>query len=493
MPENPEPARASPAALLKLFPIVMLPMFLAMIDSTIVVTALPTIAADLGDAENIAWVMVAYLVTSTIAAPVYGRLGDHFGRRKLMFIALAMFMVSSVLCAMATSVTMLVLSRVLHGFGGGGLMTLSQALVGEVVRPRDRGRMQGYLATVAITSSTFGPVAGGFLTQYIGWQSVFLVNIPIAIVAVLFLLKMAPRPAADRALNFDFLGLIFLATFVTSILLLLQQVRVLPSANVVVVVGLLVLNLIAIVLLIRRERRALEPLIPLGLFRNGSIWRSDAMAACHGAILVSLMTFLPILLRVTHGMSPSQIGIAMIPLVVGVGVGSMITGQLISWTDRTVIFPRIGMPVVTLAVIIIAFWSPTASAVGLCWALGATALFMGTAMTVVQVTVQAEADPEMLGSAAGTVQFSRSLGAGFGTATVGAVLFAMLAMESQDMAQLFGEILRHGPEILGDLPVETGDAIAGEISLAFRGALLSVAAFGVLGSYFAWTIPRERI
>ena len=168
------PPPSAGSQFLTVFPPIMLPMFLAVADQTIVATALPAIASSLGEIERASWVVVSYLIANTIAAPVYGRLGDTFGRRLMMFVALAIFMAGSVLCALAPSIELLTAFRVLQGFGGGGLMTLSQALIGEAIPPRERGRYQGYLAGIAVSSNTFGPVAGGYLTQAFGWQSIFL-------------------------------------------------------------------------------------------------------------------------------------------------------------------------------------------------------------------------------------------------------------------------------------------------------------------------------
>jgi MFS family permease len=171
-------------AFLTVFPSIMLPMFLAVVDQTIVATALPAIAASTGQFERASWIVVSYLIASTIAAPIYGRLGDSFGRRRLMFAALAVFIIASLLCAASPSIELLTLARVLQGLGGGGLMTLSQALVGEAIPPRERARYQGYLAAVAVCANTFGPIAGGYLTEQFGWQSIFLVNLPIGLGAV---------------------------------------------------------------------------------------------------------------------------------------------------------------------------------------------------------------------------------------------------------------------------------------------------------------------
>ena len=169
---------------LTVFPSIMLPMFLAVVDQTIVATALPAIAATLGGVERLSWVVVAYLVAGTIAAPVYGQLRDVYGGKRMMFVALAIFLVASLLCAVSTSIEMLSAARLLQGLGGGGLMTLSQALIGETIPPRERARYQGYLAGVMVTSSTFGPVVGGLLTHSFGWRSVFLINVPLTLLAV---------------------------------------------------------------------------------------------------------------------------------------------------------------------------------------------------------------------------------------------------------------------------------------------------------------------
>ena len=179
--------QSSRTLFLTVFPSIMLPMFLAVADQTIVATALPTIASNLGEIERASWVVVSYLIANTIAAPVYGRLGDTFGRRPMMILGLAIFMVGSVLCALSPNIEWLTAFRVLQGFGGGGLMTLSQALIGETIPPRERGRYQGYLAGVSVSSSTFGPVAGGYLTEAFGWQSIFLVNVPLGLVAVVLM------------------------------------------------------------------------------------------------------------------------------------------------------------------------------------------------------------------------------------------------------------------------------------------------------------------
>ena len=434
----------------------MLPMFLAVADQTIVATALPTIASNLGEIERASWVVVSYLIANTIAAPVYGRLGDTFGRRLMMFVALAIFMLGSVLCALAPTIELLTAFRVLQGFGGGGLMTLSQALIGEAIPPRERGRYQGYLAGIAVSSNTFGPVAGGYLTQAFGWQSIFLINIPLGLLAFMFVFRIPPRQGDRRRTTFDSPGLILFILFVGPVILALEQVQRMEMSTLPMALGLLGFGLVALGLLAFQERLTAAPLIPPRLFRQASIWRADAMAACHGAALVSLITFLPIYLRAVRGASPAETGLILLPLTAGIGLGSMFTGQMVTRTGYTAVFPTYGLMAATASLVLLAFWIPHLTTGEMAWAFCVVALFMGTVMGVVQVTVQAESGPRLLGTGAAMVQFSRSVGAAFGTATVAAILFSILAATDRDTASLFGTIIEQGPG--GDRDTRAGAA-----------------------------------
>src|ERR1700722_3905758 len=219
------PAAAPKPAFLTVFPSIMLPMFLAVVDQTIVATALPAIAAETGRVERASWIVVSYLIALTIAAPIYGRLGDSFGRRQLMYVALGVVMAASLLCAGAPPVELLTLARVLQGLGGGGLMTLSQALIGEAIPPRERARYQGYLAAVTVCANTFGPVAGGYLTEHFGWRSVFLINVPIGLIALLLTRSLENRVPEKSNWRLDPMGLLFFTIFVTTTLLTLEQAQ----------------------------------------------------------------------------------------------------------------------------------------------------------------------------------------------------------------------------------------------------------------------------
>jgi EmrB/QacA subfamily drug resistance transporter len=485
---------ASPRSLFfAIFPSIMLPMFLAVVDQTIVATALPSIAAALGDVQRISWIVIAYLIAGTVAAPVYGYYGDLYGRRKLMFVALAVFVAASCLCAAAQSVLMLVLARVAQGLGGGGLMTLSQALIGETVPPRERARYQGYLAAVVVCSSTFGPVAGGLLTQAFGWRSVFFVNVPLGAIAMVLARKLPSKRGVGPTRRFDVVGLALFIFFAVPLLVALERLQLFDRSAIAVSLVAAAVGIAALLLLLRHEKRTANPLFPVDLLRRPEMWHSDAMAALHGAALVSLITFMPIYLRVVHGTSATQTGLLLLPLTAGIGFGSMITGQIVSRTGRTMIVSTIGLAVVTLLLLVQAALARYFSAVGLSALWGLTALFMGSVMGVVQVTVQNAAGGERLGAAAASVQLSRSVGASFGTAAIGMILFVSLAIIDPAGAGLFGQMIQQGASVADALPGAQRAIVQTEIAEAFRVAFFTIAMFTAGAGLLALTNPARRL
>lgn len=501
MPDGPDQRSSQPVegqaqypGYLTVFPSIMLPIFLAVIDQTIVATALPAIAAATGDIERASWVVVAYLIAATIAAPIYGRMGDAFGQRRLMFVGLGIFILASVLCAAAPTIELLTAARVLQGLGGGGLMVTSQALIGQAVAPRERARYQGYFSTVTVTANASGPVAGGFLTQHFGWESIFLVNIPIGLIALALTFRLpAERPHQRHESQPDPLGFVLFTVTVGAILLALERAqhvdpRSLPLAGVLFAVGL-----IALALLIRQENRAPSPLIPLRLLRMPAIWRSDMMALCHGAALVALITFVPVFLQVVRGTTPSETGLLLMPLTFGIGIGSVITGRLVSRTGQTSIYPTVGFAVIACDLVALALWAdtlaPAAFAVLLFW----HGLFVGTVMGVVQVTVQAASGQAHLGEASATVSFSRSIGAAFGTALVAFALFAVLTLKSPQAAQAFAQIVEQTGSAGPNASSAQMAAFNADIVGAFSAAFLLMAAFAVAGCLISLFHPMRRI
>jgi len=252
-------------------------------------------------------------------------------------------------------------------------------------------------------------------------------------------------------------------------------------------------GMIALVLLVRHESRAPSPLIPLGLLRQSAIWHSDAMAACHGAALVALITFLPVYLEVVRGISPSNTGLLLVPFTIGIGAGSLITGRLMHKTGLTTVFPIVGLAVATVILLVLAVWAPQLGNAAFAGLLLWHGLFMGTTMGVVQVTVQNASGPKRLGEAAASVQFSRSIGAAFGTALVAAVLFAVLSLKNPETARVFAGMVESGPSAIAGLPHAQRAAIQADITEAFRAAFLLIAAFTLGGFVLAVTHPMRRI
>ena len=478
---------------LTVFPSIMLPMFMAAVDQTIVATALPAIGATLGDLQRVSWVVVGYLVANTIAAPVYGRLGDAIGRRRMMFAALGLFVAASLFCAPSTGVLMLSFARVLQGLGGGGLMTLSQALIAEAVPPRQRGRYQGYLSGMYAAAATFGPVVGGWLTQHYGWRSVFLVNLPLGALAVALVARLDAQPVRGARLQFDVWGTILFAAVIAPTLLALERAQRFSLSALPLVALLVACAGIALVALLRQERRAPSPLLPVQMFRQPGIWRTDLLAACVAAQTVSMVSFLPMYLEVVRGEGAEHSGLLLLPLTVGVAVGSLFGGRSIARTGRTAIMPSIGLAISTAILLCVALFAPLLGNLSLIVALSVLALASGPTMPVVQMTVQVVAGPKFLGAAAASVQFSRSVGAAFGTALVGAVLFAALAARDPATAASFTALAEQGPRVLAALPAARRAVVQAEIGDAFRAAFLTISLFTAGGMVMAWWLPVRRI
>jgi MFS family permease len=474
-------------------PPIMLPVFLAAADGTVVATALPAIAASFGNVERLSWLVVANLIASTIATPAYGRLGDMVGRRRTMLLALAIFMLAAVLCALSGSFNALLAARVLQGLGGGGLMTLSQALVGEHVPPRRRGSYQGYLSSCIFAGSALGPVGGGLITQWFGWHAVFLAYLPLGALAILLVLRLPEGARGRGPASFDAGGMLLLGLFIVPLLLAVSELQQLTPAALPGMAGLLLLAGAAFAALLWQQQHVRAPLLAPSLLRLPAFWRADVLGACSGASLTAMVTFLPIYYQIVTGASPAQSGLLLIPMTVSTSVGSVLTGWLISWTGRTTVFPAFGLAITACTLAAAAVWAPVLSNTQLAWLLAAGGVCQGTAMVTAQIIVQHVAGPHQLGSAAASVQLSRSLGSAFGAAAAGAVLFGVLSLRDPHAATLFFEMVRRGPAVLALLPADQQALVQDEIGAAFRGVFLLVACFSCTIVGMAVTLPVRRL
>jgi len=475
---------------LRVFPSIMLPMFIAISDQTLVATALPAIAADLGQVTLITWIVVAFLMMNSLAAPVYGRFGDLIGRRQMMLIALAFVILGVSIVITATNVNVIIFGRAIQGIGGGGLMSLSQALIGQMVPLRKRGSYQGYLAAVNATATVAGPMLGGLLTHQFGWRFALAVTIPLALIALVLTLRLPKVPSRGTVANFDAPGLIFFAATVVLLLLAVQQLEgIARSGSPFPMLFLLCGGAVTFTLLGRREERAASPLFPLPVLSHPAIWRGACFAACHGATYVSLVAITPLYLIAARGLDANMVGLLLLTLTMGVGLSSMITGHLVSRTGRTMIFPSVGGTLLTVLLLIFAWRSPSLSTWQLPMFYFAISLCVGTVMGVLQVTVQYVAGPENLGVAASTVQFSRTLGASLGTSLVGAVIFISLQSGDGRAAEAFAMALRGAMELPADQALQIRD----EMLAAFRPGFLTVAAFAAIGCLMGWSNPVRRL
>jgi len=471
-------------------------MFLAAIDQTIVATALPAIAADLGKVEYVSWVVVAYLMATTIAAPIYGRLGDAYGRRSMLLGALGVFLAGSLCCALARSVEALAAARLLQGFGGGGLMTLSQALVGETVPPRQRGRFQGYLATVFLCSSTLGPLLGGLLAEHFGWQSVFLVNLPLVGLAALLALRLArpSPPGGSLGKVLDIPGVVLFGMAAPCVLLGLDSLRQPTPTHLTTAALLLPLAAVLVWLLLKWEARATAPLLPIAFIRRPAIWRADAMALCHGATLISLISFLPFYLQVVRSVSPAESGLIMLPLTGGIAIGSVITGQIMSRTGVTMVISTVGMTLMATGLIALAIMLPVIPTHWLPLCFGLLSPLLGTVMPVVQMTVQSAAARTQLGAASSSVQLSRSLGAAGGAAISGTILFAAAAvMAGPGGLAAVVTLLEAGPTGIASLSAAATEAARIDLGVAFRVVLGVIGLYAAIAAVLARTNPQRSI
>jgi len=466
--------RVSVQDFLQLFSAVMLPMFLAAIDQTLLATATPSIAADLGGLRDSSWIAIGYLLASTVMVPLYGRLGDRYGRRDMLLFALGGFIVGSLACGFAQGMGQLVAARVLQGLGGGGLMVMAQALIGELVPPRQRARFQGYFAAVFTLASVSGPVLGGLLVTHASWRWLFWVNLPLGLFAAWRLSKLARGMRNDKAPGVeDVTGLLlFTVACVTTLLWVSQaghRFGWFSFDSGVFVGGAIVLW----AMLVLRERRAAEPFLPLELLRQRSITLTALTIVCFASCMFSLVFFLPVYLQLGHGVSAQHAGLMVLPLTFGIVTGSTTTGRLIAKFGKPKWIPVGGMAIASGGLLLMALVPPVANLIsGLGFLCG---LGFGTVMPTSQVVIQTLAGRGRLGIASATTSLARSTGASLGTALFGAMVFAFLG----------------GLDIHNAAALSEAERVA--VMHAFHHAFFGAAILAALGSWVASRVTQTRL
>lgn len=461
----------------------MMGLFLSSTEQSVIATALPTLAGELGGANQIAWVVSAYLLTSTIVTPLYGKMSDLFGRRIVYQVSIAIFMFGSVLCAISQSMEQLIAARAVQGMGGGGLMSLAFVIVGDVVSPRQRGRYIGMFTGVFTISALTGPLWGGLLVDGAGWRWVFWAVVPISGLALVVTNKGLALPFATRDRPIDWLGILFLVIASTALILVPVWGGKTYAWSSPQLLGTLAIGVVATIVFVLQERRAVEPIIPLRLFVDRNIVLVFAMGFILMAALLATSTFLPLFLQVSTEASATRSGLMVTPQSVGVSLVAAVSGLLVSKTGRYKWAMVAGPAIAMGALYGLTRITPDTGALDLAPLLFALGIGLGLIFPNLTLAVQNASPIEDLGIATSTSNFFRSMGGAFGAAVSGAFFTSRLdgrlaeSLGESRLAELGGvEELIKAPKVVHDFPDDLRDAVVGGVSESVAGM-------------FGWAIP----
>jgi len=437
----------------------LLAMLLAALDQTIVATAMPTIGQDLRDIEHLPWIVTAYLLASTAVTPLYGKLSDIHGRRSILLVAISTFIAGSVACALAPSMFFLICARGLQGIGGGGLISLAQTIIADIVSPRERARYQVYIASVFVTSSLAGPVLGGFLAEHVHWSAIFWINVPLGLGAfAMTYSKLKRLPRHERRHRLDLIGAACLVLASTSLLLALSWAGLRYPWLSFEIIGLIALSVVFWTAFFVRTHAISEPLIPITVLRNQVVRTGTLSASLAMGIFIGLSIFMPIFFQGISRLSVSATGLALIPLMLGTVAGATISGRSMARFSHYKRLPLIGLVLSLIATAAMAF--AERYPLSLIETLLATiSVGLGTVLPVTTVAIQNAVDLHELGTATASMNFFRQLGSAF-------------------VVAVFGTIVLNGAGISGADPAH-GIAETPELISAFRTVFLT-AAGGVL-------------
>jgi EmrB/QacA subfamily drug resistance transporter len=497
-PSSPPAAgRRDQTSLRLVFAGLMLVLFLAALDQTIVATALPTIVGDLGGLNHISWVVTAYLLAQTVVTPLYGKLGDQYGRKVVLQCALTLFLVGSALCGLSQNLDELIAFRALQGLGGGGLLVSAQAAIGDVVPPRERGRYTGLFGAVFGVASVVGPLLGGFLTSELSWRWIFYVNLPLGVLAMFVLSATLPAVTERVHHTIDYLGTALMGSGLCAIVLGASLGGTSFAWGSPVIVGLGIAGVVLIAAFAVGERRAREPVLPLRLLRNRVFAVTGAVGFVVGFSLFGAVTYLPLFLQVVKGASPTGSGLQLIPLVGGLLITSIASGQVISRTGHYKPFPIAGMAVLTVGLYLLSTLKSTSS-VGTIFAfMFVVGLGLGMVMQVLVLAVQNAVDYADLGVATSGATLFRSIGGSLGTATLGAIFSNRLRSELKRVlppsATAHANTNEVNPKQIAHLPAPLHAGYLHAFTTSLSSVFLTASGFAVAGFALSWFIRELKL
>jgi EmrB/QacA subfamily drug resistance transporter len=461
-------------ALATVFGALMLGMFLAALDQTIVSTALPTIVGDLGGLDHLSWVVTSYLLAATASTPLYGKLGDMYGRKPLFLAAILIFLGGSMLSGLSQSMGQLIAFRALQGLGAGGLMVGAQAIIADIVPPRDRGRYMGVIGAVFAVSSVAGPLLGGFLVETISWRWVFYVNMPIGVLAVIVVAVRLHLSTPSQQRSIDYVGAALLTAGVSAVVLLTTWGGNEYPWGSAEIIGLAAAGVVLLSAFVWQERRAAEPIIPLTLFGSAVFRVATALGFFIGLAMFGAIIFIPLFLQLVYGVSPTSSGLRMLPLMLGLLGASIVSGRVISRIGRYKAFPVAGTAITSLGMLLLSRLevdTPPGLASVYMLVVG---IGIGLVMQVLVLVVQNDAPARDVGVATSTATFFRSMGGSLGVALFGAIFASRLADQLRSLPGAAASRLTGGVNVR---PAEVHALPAGirhDFLLAFVNALQPV-------------------